>query len=103
MKPRERPTQVTLAVPPPELRMFCDLSKADGRGPGMDAYPDRAAWLAARREWEAAHGMTLKQWEDALIAQLHAEDCTLSQLNDAARFMIEDDDFTDPRLDPWMM
>ena len=87
-----------MAVPPPELRMFCDLSKAGGRGPGMDAYPDRAAWLTARREWETAHGMTLKQWEDALIAQLLAERCTLSELNESGRFMIEEDDFVDPRL-----
>lgn len=98
MKPRERPGPATMAVPPPELRMFCDLSRADGRGPGMDAYPDRAAWLAARRDWEAAHGMTLNEWEDAMVGELLADHCTLAELNDSVRFMIEDDDFRDPRL-----
>jgi hypothetical protein len=99
VKPRERPGPAALIQVPPELRMFSDPSRADGRGPGMDAYPDRAAWLAARRAWEAEHGMTCTEWYDALLAELQASRPSLEELNaNFCFYFTEEDEDEDPRL-----
>lgn len=101
MKPREKPSPTAMDAPPPELRTFADLSRADGRGPGMDAYTDRAVWLAARQEWAGEHGKTVTQWWDDLMDEMrqdmHDRRCTLAEANDVYRFHVEPDDFTDPR------
>ena len=58
---------------PPEALLYVRRPQSwrpDGRGPGMDAYPDRAAWLAARRDWEARHGMTIAEWSETTLAEL---------------------------------
>ncbi len=101
MKPRERPGPATVAVPPPELRLFTDPSRPGGRGTGLDAYADRGAWLAARREWAAGPGMTVVEWFGVMLGELRAERCTLDQTNQAfSQFLVEDDDWEDPRLMP---
>jgi hypothetical protein len=88
----------SLDAPPVELLMFSDISVPDGRGPGMDAYLDRAAWPAARHDWEARHGMTVAQWSDATFAELRARAGSLDELNEAlALTMFEEDDWQDPR------
>jgi hypothetical protein len=102
VKPREKSSPTAMAAPPPELRMFADPSKVDGRGPGMDAFPDRAAWLAARAEWAAGHGKTVGQWFDDLMEEvrqdMHSGHCTLAESSDMFRFYVEPDDWHDPRL-----
>lgn len=99
MRDRAVVTRVALAVPPPQLRMFGDPSAPGGRGPGMDAFADRAAWLAARREWAAGHGLTVLEWWDELLAESLADGCSLDELNMAfSRYMTEPDDWSDPRL-----
>jgi hypothetical protein len=100
MKPRERPRTAQVVVLPPELRRYDDPSKVDGRGPGMDAYQDRAAWLAARREWEANAGMTCEEWFRAVCDEgLHRD--ALVGLGEAySLYFTEDDDWEDPRLMP---
>jgi hypothetical protein len=86
-------------VLPPELRMYSDMSKVGGRGPGMDAYPDRGAWLAARRAWEASNGMTAGEWFGELLSQMRASGCTLDEMNLAfSEFLTEADDWKDSRL-----
>jgi hypothetical protein len=94
---RERPGPAELAMLPPQLRMYADPSVVGGRGPGMDAYPDRAAWLAARRKWEAEHGITAEDWfrevcSDALRRR------GLQAMNEAfSAYFIEGDDDEDAR------
>ncbi len=98
MKPRVRAAPVMLKAPPPELLMFTDPSKADGRGPGMGAYPDRGAWLAARHDWEARHGMTVAQWSESALAELESRASSLDEFNEVLSLtMYEPDDWQDPR------
>jgi hypothetical protein len=98
VRARERPRADALAELPPELRMFSDESRADGRGAGMDAFPDRAAWLAARRAWEAEQGMTAAQWWDELNREIIRAGLCLDDLNkEFSRYLVEEDDFEDPR------
>jgi hypothetical protein len=100
---RQRQSQATaLPAPPEALLNFSDPSRYPPRGPGMDAYPDREAWLAARRDWEARHGLTIPQWSEATHAELAARAGTLAELNEAlALTMYEDDEedghYADPR------
>ena len=90
--------EASLPAPPEALLMFADLSKVGGRGPGMEAYPDRAAWLAARREREARHGMTIAEWATSTLAELSARARSLGEMNEAAELtMHEPDDWQDPR------
>ncbi len=78
--------------------MFTDLSKPGGRGPGMDAYPDRAAWLAGRRDWKARHGMTVAEWSAASLAELQHRAASLADMSQAIGLtMFEPDDWSDPR------
>ena len=109
MKPREKTGPAdAMTAPPPALRVFTDPSRADGRGPGMDAYPDRAAWLKARTEWAAEHGKTVSQWWNDLMDEhlkdMHEGRCTLAEAGNIFRFAVEEDDWIDPRLtDPLML
>jgi hypothetical protein len=87
-----------LEAPPPELLTFAGLSQVDGRGLGMDAYPDRAAWLAARRDWEARHGMTVGEWSASAFAELRSRARSLDEFSEALFLtMYEADDWQDPR------
>lgn len=98
MKIREA-REASLPAPPEELLMFADPSAVDGRGPGMDAYPDRAAWLAARGEWAARHAMTIAEWSEATLAELVRRAGSLDEFNEAiALTMFEPDDWQDPRV-----
>jgi hypothetical protein len=96
---REQAAQVMLEAPPPELLMFTDMSQVGWRGPGMDAYPDRAAWLAARHDWETRHGMTVAEWAEATWDELRRRARSLEEFNEAlALTMFEEDDWQDPRM-----
>ena len=98
MKVREA-RQASLPAPPETLLMFADPSRGGGRGPGMDAYPDRAAWLAARHDWEARHGMTIAEWSGATLAELQRRAGSMTELNEALELtMFEADDWQDPRM-----
>lgn len=98
MKVREA-REASLPAPPEALLMFADLSRPGGRGPGMEAYPDRAAWLAGRREWEARHGMTIAEWSSATLAELRRRAGSLDEFNEALELtMYEEDDWQDPRI-----
>lgn len=97
MRLRDRPLTAELVMLPPELRMYGDPSVPGGRGPGMDAYATRDAWLAARREWEAGAGMTTAEWFEAVVAD-GARRGGLQGLNEAfSAFFTEGDDHEDPR------
>jgi hypothetical protein len=100
MKTRVRTPQVLIEPPPAELRMFSDPSRVGGRGPGMDAFPDRAAWLAAREAWAAEHGITVPQWWDGLVAEMAQHGQSLADLNlpFSHEYMVEEDDWEDARL-----
>lgn len=90
--------EASLPAPPEALLMFADPSRPDGRGPGMDAYPDRAAWLAARAAWVAAQGMTIAEWSEATLAELERRAQSLDEMNQALELtMFEPDDWQDPR------
>lgn len=98
MKIREA-REASLPAPPVELVMFADPSSPGGRGPGMDAYPDRAAWLAARSSWAVRHGMTIAEWSAATLAELLRRAGSLAEMNEALELtMFEADDWEDPRL-----
>ena len=95
MRTRAHPLSAELVVLPPELRLFSDPSTG-GPGPGSEAYDDRDAWLAGRREWEAANGMTAAEWFTQVC---HQDFGTLSELNAVfSDCLTEDDDDCDPRL-----
>jgi hypothetical protein len=102
MREREAVSTVAAAVPGPELRRFTDASRPEHTGPdlGANVYPDRAAWLAARAEWAAVHGMTVPEWFGAMLAETREAGCTLDELNLAfGRYLTEpDEDRGDPRL-----
>jgi hypothetical protein len=100
VKPRRSAQEASaLAAPPEALLQFTDPARPDGRGPGMDAYEGRAQWLAARRSWEARHGMTLAEWSEAALAELLRRAGPLEEANEAiALTMFEPDDWEDPRL-----
>jgi hypothetical protein len=87
-----------LEAPPAELLMFTDPSQRGGRGLGMGAYPDRGAWLAARSDWAARHGMTIAEWSAATLEELHRRASSLDELSEAIDLiMFEEDDWQDPR------
>jgi hypothetical protein len=91
----------TMAVPAPHLRRFTDPARPGHRGEdlGVNVYEDRDAWLAARAGWAAGHGITVAGWFEVMLAEMAAERCTLGQVNEAfSRFIVEEDDWTDPRL-----
>lgn len=101
MREREAVSRVARSVPQAELRMFTDPSRPGHRGAdlGVNVYADHDAWLAARREWERANRITLQDWFTELLAETHEAGATLNALNMAfSAYLIEDDDFTDPRL-----
>lgn len=91
-----------LQPPLPELRQFTDAARpweSRGDGLGQAVYGTREAWIVARREWEAGHGITVAEWftlacEDALAqGGLAAMNATFSA------YLTEDDDGEgDPRL-----
>ncbi len=84
-----------------ELLEFADLWWADARGPGMDAYPDRDAWLATRHDWETRHGMTVAKWSEPALAELQSRARSLVELNEVLELtMYEPDDWQDPRDRP---
>ena len=90
--------QASLPAPPEELLWFGNRT-CSGPGPGMGAYPDRAAWLAARRDWETRHGMTVAEWSAATLAELQRRAGSMTELNEALKLtMYEPDDWHDPRL-----
>lgn len=90
--------QSALPAPPEELLSFTDPARYPRGGPGMDAYPDRAAWLAARHDWEARQGLTIAEWSEATHAELAARAESLAEVNEAlALTMYEADDWADPR------
>ena len=74
--------QASLPAPPEELLWFGNRT-CSGPGPGMGAYPDRAAWLAARRDWETRHGMTVAEWSAATLAELQRRAGSMAELNEA--------------------
>ena len=87
-------------MPPPELRQFTDESRPghDGLDLGVNVYADHAAWLAARREWERANGITLWDWFDELMAETLEAGATLTEVNMAfSAYLTEPDDWSDPR------
>ena len=89
-----------LVMLPPELRQYDDPSVVGGRGPGMDTYATRDAWLAARREWEAAAGMTTAEWF-RLVVDDGARAAGLQGLNEAfSAYFTEADDDLDLREVP---
>ena len=94
--------QTSLPAPPVALLAFSDPSRFPPRGPGMDAYPDRAAWLAARHDWEARHGVTIAAWSEATHNELAARAGTLAELNEALELTMyepdEGDEWSDPRM-----
>jgi hypothetical protein len=90
-----------VAEVPVHLRIFDDLGSAaapDRALQGVSVYPDRAAWLYARREWEAEHRITVEDWftdvgEDA------GRRFGLQGMNEAfSRYFCEGDYDEDPRL-----
>jgi hypothetical protein len=84
-----------------ELLESADLSRADARGPGMDAYADRDAWLATRHDWETRHGMTVTKWPESALAELQSRARSLVELNEVLELtMYEPDDRQDPRDRP---
>jgi len=101
MRTREAASRVTRSVPPPELRLFTDPSRPGHQGAdlGVNAYADRAAWLAARREWERVSGLPVREWFREMLAETQEAGCTLGELNMAfSTYLTEDDDWSDPRL-----
>jgi hypothetical protein len=100
MKARVRTPQVLIEAPPDELRMFSDPSQRHARGLGMDVYPDRAAWLAAREAWAAERGMTVRQWWEGFVDELveHAQSLDEMNLPFSREYHVEEDDWEDPRL-----
>jgi len=101
MRVKSAASKVARAVPPPELRQFTDPSRPGWKGAGLgaSAYPDRDAWLAARRKWADANGLTVLEWFDAMLAETQEAGCTLAELNAAfSGYLIEADDDYDPRL-----
>ena len=98
MRLKSTASRVARSVPPPELRMFTDPSRPEHRGAdlGVNVYADRDAWLAARREWERANGISLQDWFTELLAETHEAGCTLAELNMAfSEYLVEDDDWSD--------
>jgi hypothetical protein len=103
MRDREAESRVARSVPPPELRQFTDPSRPGHQGPdlGVNVYQDREAWLAARQEWAQANGMTVVEWFDTLLEETQDAGCNLDELHVAFTvYLVEEDDWTDPRLAP---
>ena len=101
MRDRAPISKMARSVPPPELRRFADPSRPghDGQDLGVNVFADRAAWLAARREWERANKISLPDWFDDMMAETREAAAALSEFNWATSlYMIEDDDWADPRL-----
>jgi hypothetical protein len=101
MRERDTVSRAARSVPPPELRRFTDPSRPGHRGAdlGVNVYPDRGAWLAARAAWAAVHGVTVGEWFDLVVDETRQEGGTLGDLNVALTlYFVEEDDFTDPRL-----
>jgi hypothetical protein len=58
----------------------------------------RHAWLAARHDWEAQHGMTIAEWSEATWAELRRRAGSLDEFSQALQLtMFEEDDWSDPR------
>jgi hypothetical protein len=86
--------------PPVALRRFDDPSwRIPAEQLGQAVYGSRDAWLAARAEWAAEHGLTVMEWWDALVQQVIATAETLDDLSMpfGSEYLIQDDDETDPR------
>ena len=101
MKPRDRTPEVFIDVPPVALRTFDDPSWShDPSEIGRAAYGSREAWLAARAEWAAGHGMTITEWWRELVEETQARARTMAEINEpfSAAYLTEADDDYDPRL-----
>jgi hypothetical protein len=102
VKLRERRAAELAEEPPPELRRFGrdDCAGLLGRDPeprGCTVYQDRAAWVEARRAWEAAHGVTLAAWFAAMLDDGERRG-SLRGLNEVfSVYFTEGDDDEDPR------
>ena len=100
MRLKSTASRVARSVPPPELRMFTDASRPghDGLDLGVNVYADRAAWLAARREWEQANGISLRDWFTELLAETREAGAGLDEINGAfSAYLTEPDEDDDPR------
>lgn len=99
MRIRERPGPAELAEVPAQLRQYTDLACRTATADlGVSAYPDRAAWLAARREWEAGHGVTVAEWFRQ-VCDYALRRAGLQAMNDAfSLYFTEDEDEFDPRV-----
>jgi hypothetical protein len=90
--------ETALPAPPEALLEFTDPSRYPRGGPGMDAYPDREAWLAARHSWEAAHGMTIGEWSEKTHAELARRAGSLAEFNEALALTMYEADEDDEDL-----
>ena len=101
MKPRDLTPKVFIDVPPVALRTFSDPSWShDPAETGRAVYGTREAWLAARAEWAAEHGMTITEWWQELVQETVSRARTLAEINEpfSAAYFIEADEDDDPRL-----
>jgi hypothetical protein len=88
-----------MAPPPLALRLWDDPSWAQrGKGLGCEVYATRAEWVAARRAWEAAHGMALPEWFGLVCADTLARDGLEAMNAVFSAYLIEGDEDEDPRL-----
>jgi hypothetical protein len=101
VKPRDRTPEVFIEVPPAALRMYADPSwSIDPAETGKAVYGSREAWLAARAQWAAGHGMTIMDWWHELVRETPGRARTLPEANEpfSAAYSIEADEDQDPRL-----
>jgi len=100
VRPRARAPEALMEVPGPELRRFGQDPYDRDNGLGIDVFATRGEWVAARRVWEAAHGLTIADWYAALCEDALDRCCPV--LADfyavTGPYFTEDEDDWDPRL-----
>ena len=89
-----------LPTPPLALRLWDDPSWWQlGKGLGSEVYADRQEWIAARREWETRHRITIAGWF-RLVCDDAFERGGLAGGNQVfSEYLVDDeDDLGDPRV-----
>ncbi len=99
MRERKQAPPALAETPPLALRLWDDPSRWQrGNGLGCETYASVADWVAARREWEAAHRITIVDWFD-LACRDALDDGGMEAMNAmfSAYLVDREDELGDPR------